>query len=381
MMLGIITFGFIVKRKTILHIDKNLFLVFNMFVIFSLVSALVNEDLQLLLAVMLMFMIYVVLTIIIPTLFQDEIMPMVSRSLFILHVPIIFIPMIFDKMTPIPYKGIFYTTSAFGTVVATMFALSISKLLYVCDEIIYGSERISRLKATIVLLLSAALFYLVIISGSRISVLTSLMLIIMSGAHLTRRLFTFRKKIKMSSIMKMMMIGIFTYPLYRVINIVIPINDMFSKVIIAKFYRKQADLLDKRGDMWSQAFREMNLFGHGRDYFSDTVVAAHNTYISLLGQFGLIPLLFFILFLVIGLYKAFKFTKRQEDTYRYTPFFIILTFMSLSMAEGMLLKSSMLMSFIYIGYVSIKTKKNYEPKPAFSPSFSPSIVKKLVVDQ
>lgn len=143
-------------------------------------------------------------------------------------------------------------------------------------------------------------------------------------------------------------------------NLVLPLTNAFYSVIISKFIQKENDVLDLRGIVWEQTIKSAGLFGRGRDFFeTETVAAALNTFISMLGMYGWIPLIIFVIYLAFYFTKSFsRAFMNIDDKYLYLPILMLLTFVFLSVAESMMMKSSMLAVFAL--YVTNRQLKHAE---------------------
>lgn len=112
-----------------------------------------------------------------------------------------------------------------------------------------------------------------------------------------------------------------------------------------------------RADYWIETLNNSSLFGGGSIFFRDVVErSAHNTFFSILGIFGWIPLLIFLTWLFHLTLKSFKLVIRHKSAYDLFPFFMIMSFITLSMGEGMLMKLSMIAMFASIGVFTNKRK-------------------------
>ena len=137
---------------------------------------------------------------------------------------------------------------------------------------------------------------------------------------------------------------------------------IFNERILEKFNNKieSGDVLDRRGNIFSSTVTDANIFGHGPDYFSQTYgLGAHNSFISILGQYGYLASALFILFWVYVIYIAFKHFYSSHSNYSILPILLVLFFLMTSMTEIMLMKASMLFAFIAIGTVSSMNIERY----------------------
>lgn len=75
------------------------------------------------------------------------------------------------------------------------------------------------------------------------------------------------------------------------------LKELFEEFILSKFRATSSagDLLSGRGVIWSQVMKEAMLFGHGESYFENKLrIASHNIFIQILGEYGLITVVFLV---------------------------------------------------------------------------------------
>lgn len=85
---------------------------------------------------------------------------------------------------------------------------------------------------------------------------------------------------------------------------------------------------------------------------NETTVAAHNTFISILGENGWISVILFLLLIITFFWSTARYAISQvEDTYKYVPLLMLICFCSLSMAEIMNFKLSMIAMFFTTGSI------------------------------
>lgn len=78
-------------------------------------------------------------------------------------------------------------------------------------------------------------------------------------------------------------------------------------------------------------------------------MGAHNTFIWFLGTYGWIPFMLMIFFFINAFYNSFKQFLTSESKYKYLAPLMLITFITLSMAEDMNYKLSMIVSFSLAG--------------------------------
>lgn len=228
------------------------------------------------------------------------------------------------------YRGIFYNSNSYGGISATFLILILSWFIPSVVE-----KKIKKTRVILILIILGSCFYFLILSGSRASILSAFFvtfLVLMKEGYLNKRVFV-------------------KIVFFLIIGIILLINStLFNKYFIAKFAKKKGDLLDGRSETWSIILQNINLTGHDSVFMKNLPFAPHNTYLSILAQFGIVFLLIYILLILKTFIISFKFTK-SNSIYRYIPFAVTMNFMILSMTEGMLMKYSMLI--VFLSYSSI----------------------------
>ncbi|ADI00524.1 O-antigen ligase family protein [Salisediminibacterium selenitireducens] len=354
-LIGICVMVLILKRNLIF--SKPVTVLFYLYILSCVIASWINADFQILLASGIQLSIFVTLTNVLPSMVNNVqgLFRVIVVSLLFSHLPVFIIPILLNGIDRVPYQGMLYNPNSLGTAVISLVALSLSLIL--------SELQMKRFKSKIMissLLLFVTSSTLVILSNSRTAFLTlaALIVLFILLKYLSKEsfisLFVWRKSMIKQNLFTTIII---TSSIVLIYNTAFLYNN-----VISKFERNlnAGDVTARRGDIWLQTIAEAQLFGHGRDYFSGSVgTAAHNTFISILGQFGIVPVLIFILFLLYVSYKAIKFSNCSNCNYRYVPIFFIMTFVMLSMGESMMLKSSMFLLFSVIG-MSIKYQIEFE---------------------
>ncbi len=101
---------------------------------------------------------------------------------------------------------------------------------------------------------------------------------------------------------------------------------------------QEKNSLSGRDYIWSQTITDMQLLGHGSDYFEVNFgIGGHNTLIEILGTTGIIPTCFITCFAIASFFYAYSYFQKheKEDTYASTPLVITTCFWVLSMGEGL----------------------------------------------
>ncbi|KYC67055.1 O-antigen ligase family protein [Heyndrickxia coagulans] len=127
------------------------------------------------------------------------------------------------------------------------------------------------------------------------------------------------------------------------------VNKFFISLLFGKWNGTSNDITSGREEFWSDTVENgMTYFGNGENYFLKyNVRDAHNIFFQILGDYGLISLIFFLLIFIFIVYKLVK-TKKIEYLCFFCGFFI------LGCAENLFFINSRLISihlifFMYLG--------------------------------
>jgi len=345
---------FVALKKDKVNYNRSLTITFYLFTLLSFLSALLNSDMGLLYGSIVLFVLYIILTIVFVNLIRSDGNRFVFNSILISHVPLIALSFLFGTYGGGgSFQGIFYTSNAMGSVAATVFILILTVFLNNLELYATTKKRGLRRKLIGTFILSLLSFMLIVITGSRTSFVAGVTVIVLGLFFLLCSLL--RKRRLLNLVIKSASLVIATGTAYFVVSLIIPINELLDRYIVSKFNQKagSGDILDGRGYIWSETFDRAGLFGGGRDFFSAFSHSSHNTFISLLGQYGWIPVFFFICFLLLSAFYSLKYAFHASgDKYRYLPILMLIGFVALSMGESMMFKLSMLATLCCTGVVS-----------------------------
>lgn len=228
------------------------------------------------------------------------------------------------------YKGITYNSNAFGGISAGVFCFCFSYFI---------SETVRQYEKSLSLVICGISLLNTIISSSRTSFVTCA-IVGMIGVFLCRKdIIRFIRKKKI-----VLLIGTIFILMVIVASKYFNIGEIFYDAIVAKFIRKKDNPFDGRAEVWIRVWNEKSLWGHGRDYFDNIGLGAHNTFISILGQYGILAETVYIGFILSSLKASIKFLK-SDCEYKVIPILSIIAFIVMSMAEGMLMKINMVMFY------------------------------------
>lgn len=351
---AIILFSFpllLIRKENNFNTSRVLVLLIYVLTFFGFLSAIKNSDINVLFNVMILSALLISGFFVFPSLRSFKINEIVYKTVIYLHIPILIVPVLFNGIGVGSYSGIFYNPNAFGSVVATVFLMVYATFLFELENIYIGKleRKVNGWALLLHIVILFTLLFFIVLSGSRTSLITAIIGLIIGGVLLLSIFFINKKILSfIKSFFYFIISGIILYVIIKVT----PFYNYLNNNIIYKFERKieQGDVLDARGLVWQQTISEFTFLGHGSQYFSKTIAAAHNTFIGILGEFGLIYLILFIMILLLMLNKSVKYVfMREDDKYKYLPIMLITCFGVLSMGESMMFKLSMITMIYSIG--------------------------------
>jgi len=125
---------------------------------------------------------------------------------------------------------------------------------------------------------------------------------------------------------------------------------------------ENGNLFSNRGMIWKYTFRNIKLFGNGPSFYADAPMltpdqnSAHNSYIAVLGHYGIIAFIAFIVFCVYMLILAVKHCLTTRYLYIY-PFIVLVNFYTASITEDLFYmfspRTAMFMFFAACAYLMI----------------------------
>ncbi|WP_143192429.1 O-antigen ligase, partial [Paenibacillus sp. P32E] len=118
-----------------------------------------------------------------------------------------------------------------------------------------------------------------------------------------------------------------------------------------------SDISSGREFMWQETIKDANFFGHGSNYFYQKffIGDAHNIFVQVLGQYGMIPLLLFVLMIV---YLVILLVKLKDTNY----YAIFLSYLTLGLFENVLFINFRFgtITFIIWVFIGLLLDKDYE---------------------
>lgn len=296
--------------------NAGLFFLWMLFSLFVVISQMINgsipfEGLAYLLITTSIFFVVIPLSL-------EKSIEIILKAAFLsstiyLILSVVYCPIVLGKS----YYGITYNPNSIGQLSAQAAISSFCLFLNALNH---------RHKRDLVLYFIFFIFSLlfVIVSNSRTSLLAVIITVL-----LTILLFLVLHKIK---IRKFLMPSIIFLVLYF-----LKIKKYLEAGILNKMFKYQDNPLTGRTAIWGSVFDELTIFGHGKGYFSGHIEkGAHNSVVEIVGTYGIITGIIILSLFIVSVIVSFKYLFRnRKNKYSYAPFAIIITFVTLSIAEGM----------------------------------------------
>lgn len=270
----------------------------------------------------------------------------VAWSLMLGHIPYILISLLMFPVTDRRYSGVFANPNQLGMVGVMVAAGAL---------VILVAGRIQRRRPRFAVLPGIALVgavTVVLLSRSRTSVLTIVAMALAAGMHFLRVART-----DVRSILRLLFVAVFILPLgiyfgyAKIERFLQPMMERFAAIFIG-----QNSALSGRERIWEGTIRDAVLLGQGSGYFMQTFEKGpHNSFIAVLGEFGIPAALFLVTYAAVSLLWAYRYSRYSTgDPYAHGPLVILVGFWVLSLGEqmfGRLGRGITLAAFISTGLI------------------------------
>lgn len=317
------------------------------FVIFLFLSAVYNHDTKNYFGSICMLMIYIIICCMLSKIKILDPMK-IYYSIIYVHIILFIYSIIKCGLSMTKYQGIFGNPNSLGGVAVALFTINLGILASKISDYLLGKD----IKLKNIFIDVFCLFFwifFVIISSSRTSFITVIVLLLFTSIYLFKKIFYSKYKIRVITLKRVfILMFIFTFIINIIYNFT-SIKDVIQLSIFNKFEMKSANITDGRSERWIMVLNEINALGHGSKHYK---LAPHNTFISLLGQYGIFAVFFYILFLINSLKISLRFIK-INNCYNFLPFLSITSFICLSMGESMMLKTNMLLIYFSLSTIQI----------------------------
>lgn len=330
-----------------------------------LASSAVNRDWELALGAAVMLVLFICCSYLTQQMLGGSVAAIIFQAIVLTHMCVIAYSLFASSFTiHMPYRGIFYNPNSMGGVAATLFTVLVAYLYANLEDWSWHRSALG-LGTTAAVAAAALTFALTVVTLSRGSVVTAAIVLLLAfgfalrnaWGRLTRHVPLTRRRLGL-------LIGLIAMAAIACVFA----TPLLSDTIISKHLRKaQGGSVDLnyggRMAIWEQSLHDATLWGNGRDYFTTTDLGAHNTYVSLLGQYGAIPLAAYLIVLAVAAHNTMRFAREAHLLkYRYVPVFLLVAFGALSMVEGMIFKPMMIAAWSFIAYRMPRAHRAHVPR-------------------
>ena len=327
-----------------------LLLVWTLFSFVSVISGLANNDstsvrdgFWLMLGIPMIFLNAL------PKLMKENANILIAVALFLGNVPYIVVSLWLHPLTTSLYRGVFANSNQLGATAAAMAA----GLFIVLIAALSAKKSVSYVSLIILLLLGT--FTMILVANSRTSLLAffaMFSIFVWKSVPNPKGLFKITVITTAISSAILLLAGEQTHLLWKNIEL----------SFIAKIKGKET--LSGREEIWKKTLDDMNLLGHGSDYFESKFgIGGHNTIIDALGRNGIIAAYLLLCLGIASLLYAYLYFKTyaKEDHYAIAPLIITVCFWILAMGESMFgsLGSAMTLAYM-LSMGVVMTKSNTE---------------------
>lgn len=270
----------------------------------------------------------------------------IAVALFIGHFPYIVVSLWLHPLTTSLYRGVFANSNQMGFTSAVMaagiFILLITAL----------SAKKSVWYVSLIILLLIGIFIMILVANSRTSMLAFFAMF---------SIFVWNSVLNLKGLFKITVIT--TAIVSTILFLAGEQTQLLWKNIELGFIAKIRgnETLSGREDIWGKTLDDINLLGHGSDYFElNFGLGGHNTIIDILGKNGIIAAYLILCFAIASFLYAYLYYKNyaKEDHYAIAPLVITTCFWILSMGESMFgsLGSAMTLAYMLsMGVVMTKS--------------------------
>jgi|GEM_PF-5525907 len=333
---------------------KNVTLIYGIFISFVMISTFVNHNLEteidaLVKFTLIYFFLNLFLTLTEITTKRLVIITFVISSLIIFTYFLINYPI--AEATG-AYKGGFGNPNSVGVLAVTLFSVSL-----VAGTNLLKNKR-STILAIIYLIIAIAAGYLTLISNSRTSFITLVIVFVIVTITFIYDVLKRRQLLSWKSIIYVSLLALFGVSMFILIEN--PAYTVLETTVIDKFQRKieNGSLTAGRVEIWQPIIEGAGLFGKGSSYFSEiSGLGAHNSFLHILSLYGWLAAIAYAIFWLVMLIKSliYYITHKTTHIHALLPLVLMINYISVSMMENMTVHVS---AFLAMTMVAIFNKTN-----------------------
>lgn len=281
------------KKIIVQNVQASVF--FSMYTFFCVIAAGVNQDMVLLKNSLQLMCLFFAVSIFFNDLVKEHVLEIVLNSVQIAYIP--FLVLCFQQANYMyeAFAGVFENPNTMGFSMIGLMIVVLMRLYDVAIKMLHGQQQIKNILSfllyTIIYLVG---MYVILLSNARTSLLTVAFATVVVIVCIVKRMNkTFLPFIKF--------VALFTAVGVGLVMVMMKMDRMQVAVqsILLKMERKSTNITDGRLEIWQYVFEHFNFWGHGvESLWSIGVSHAHNTFINILQEAGLLALISYGLFLL-----------------------------------------------------------------------------------
>lgn len=281
------------KKIIVQNVQASVF--FSMYTFFCVIAAGVNQDMVLLKNSLQLMCLFFAVSIFFNDVVKEHVLEIVLNSVQIAYIP--FLVLCFQQANYMyeAFAGVFENPNTMGFSMIGLMIVVLMRLYDVAIKMLHGQQQIKNILSfllyTIIYLVG---MYVILLSNARTSLLTVAFATVVVIVCIVKRMNkTFLPFIKF--------VALFTAVGVGLVMVMMKMDRMQVAVqsILLKMERKSTNITDGRLEIWQYVFEHFNFWGHGvESLWSIGVSHAHNTFINILQEAGLLALISYGLFLL-----------------------------------------------------------------------------------
>ncbi len=281
------------KKIIVQNVQASVF--FSMYTFFCVIAAGVNQDMVLLKNSLQLMCLFFAVSIFFNDLVKAHVLEIVLNSVQIAYIP--FLVLCFQQANYMyeAFAGVFENPNTMGFSMIGLMIVVLMRLYDVAIKMLHGQQQIKNILSfllyTIIYLVG---MYVILLSNARTSLLTvafaTVVVIVCIVKSMNKTFLPFIK-----------FVALFTAVGVGLVMVMLKMDRMQVAVqsILLKMERKSTNITDGRLEIWQYVLEHFNFWGHGvESLWSIGVSHAHNTFINILQEAGLLALISYGLFLL-----------------------------------------------------------------------------------
>ncbi|WP_342534100.1 O-antigen ligase family protein [Lysinibacillus sp. FSL K6-0057] len=281
------------KKIIVQNVQASVF--FSMYTFFCVIAAGVNQDMVLLKNSLQLMCLFFAVSIFFNDLVKAHVLEIVLNSVQIAYIP--FLVLCFQQANYMyeAFAGVFENPNTMGFSMIDLMIVVLMRLYDVAIKMLHGQQQIKNILSfllyTIIYLVG---MYVILLSNARTSLLTvafaTVVVIVCIVKSMNKTFLPFIK-----------FVALFTAVGVGLVMVMLKMDRMQVAVqsILLKMERKSTNITDGRLEIWQYVLEHFNFWGHGvESLWSIGVSHAHNTFINILQEAGLLALISYSLFLL-----------------------------------------------------------------------------------